>query len=378
MFVPQKIFLKYLSKNNFMSVFWSALFGVPLPLCSCGVIPTAMSLHKDGASKGSVVSFLIATPQTGIDSIIATYSLLGLHFAILRPIAAFITALVAGNITNFFIKETFLEKEKSNSCLVEKKLSFSEKLKEVLQYSFIEMMHDIGKTLLIGLIIAGLISYFVPNNFFEIFKDNTLLSMILILIVAIPMYVCATGSIPIAVALMLKGMSPGTAFVLLMAGPAANFASILIIGKVLGKKTLIIYLLTISLGAICFGLCIDYILPSQWFNISSFISNVDKNSSIYILKTISTIILLSCIIYALFFHKDTHLENNFTIYKIDGLRCNKCKANVEKVISNIKGVKAVNVDLSKGVAEVSGNVSEQEIEKAITSIGFKFKGKTTF
>lgn len=374
-FVPQKIFLKYLSKNNFMSVFYSALFGIPLPLCSCGVIPTAMSLHKDGASKGSVVSFLIATPQTGIDSIIATYSLLGLPFAILRPIAAFITALFAGNITNFFVKDNSIKSNENKFCPIEKSLSFIDKIKSVLEYSFVEMMHDIGKTLLIGLIIAGLISYFVPDNFFAIFKDNTLLSMILILIVAIPMYVCATGSIPIAVALMLKGMSPGTAFVLLMAGPAANFASILVISKVLGKKTLVLYLLTISLGAICFGLFIDYILPSYWFDISSFTSNIGHNSSIHIIKTIATIFLLSCIVYALIFHKDEHLEQEFVTYKIDGMRCNKCKANVEKVLSNIKGVTAINVDLSKGVAEVSGNVNEKEIQEAVSSIGFKFKGK---
>lgn len=375
-FVPQKIFVKYLSNNNFMSVFYSALFGIPLPLCSCGVIPTAMSLYKDGASKGAVVSFLIATPQTGIDSIIATYSLLGLPFAILRPIAAFVTALAAGNIANLFVKENSIKKEIVHSCLVKTKLKFSDKIKSVFKYSFVEMMHDIGKTLLIGLIIAGFISYFVPDNFFEIFKDNTLLSMILILFIAIPMYVCATGSIPIAVALMLKGMSPGTAFVLLIAGPAANFASILVIGKVLGKKTLVIYLLIISFGAILFGLFIDYVLPVQWFDISYFISNTHHHSLVHnILKITSTIFLLSCIIYVLLFHKEKHLENNFNVYKIDGMRCNKCKANIEKVISNIKGVSSVNVDLSKGVAEVSGTVMEQEIEKAVSSIGFKFKGK---
>ena len=127
------------------------------------------------------------------------------------------------------------------------------------------MMEDIGKMLLFGLVIAGLIAYFVPDNFFTVFKGNTILTMLIILVVAIPMYVCATGSIPIAIALMMKGMSSGTALVLLMAGPAANIASMMVIGKVLGKKTFIIYLITLIIGAISFGLFMDNVLPASWF-----------------------------------------------------------------------------------------------------------------
>ncbi len=238
--VPQQLFSKYLSKNNWTSVLYATLFGIPLPLCSCGVIPTAMALHKEGASKGSVISFLIATPQTGVDSIIATYSLLGLPFAIIRPIAAFFTSIFAGLVTNAFTSKEEPVKVAIQKNTEEQKLSFGQKIKRVFQYGYVEMMEDIGKMLLFGLIIAGLIAYFVPDNFFTIFKGNTLLTMLLVLVVAIPMYVCATGSIPIAIALMMKGMSPGTALVLLMAGPAANIASMMVIGKVLGKKLSII------------------------------------------------------------------------------------------------------------------------------------------
>ena len=285
-FIPGMVYSRYLSGHGFRSVLYGALFGIPLPLCSCGVIPTAMSLRKEGASKGATVSFLIATPETGVDSIIATYSLLGLPFALIRPIAACCNALMGGLMVNAFAdekegQEVSEEDTKSCCCHHEGQLGVAEvkgqksplnvqcsmfnKLKEALQFGFVEMMGDIGKWLVIGLIIAGLITVFVPDSFFTIFRGNTLMSMLLVLCIAIPMYICATGSIPIAVALMLKGLTPGAALVLLMAGPACNMASILVINKVLGRKTLFVYLISIITMAICWGCIVDYCLPQEWF-----------------------------------------------------------------------------------------------------------------
>ena len=272
-FVPNTMYSKYLSGHNFRSVLYASLFGIPLPLCSCGVIPTAMGLRKEGASKGATVAFLISTPETGVDSIAATYSLLGIPFAITRPIVAFFTSLLAGQLINSFDRNNNnnsgnLNHEISNGCGCHhadvSSMSFSEKIKEVFRYAYVEMMADIGKWLVIGLIIAGLITVFIPDSFFEIFKGNTLLSMLLVLCIAIPMYICATGSIPIAVALMMKGLTPGAALVLLMAGPACNMASLLIINKVLGRKTLLLYLISIIFGAICAGFIIDS-MPTEWF-----------------------------------------------------------------------------------------------------------------
>ena len=284
-FIPGMVYSRYLSGHGFRSVLYGALFGIPLPLCSCGVIPTAMSLRKEGASKGATVSFLIATPETGVDSIIATYSLLGLPFALIRPIAACCNALMGGLLVNAFADEKEgreISEEDTKSCCCHhegqlgvaevkgqrskvKGLSMVNKLKEALQFGFVEMMGDIGKWLVIGLIIAGLITVFVPDSFFTIFKGSTLMSMLLVLCIAIPMYICATGSIPIAVALMLKGLTPGAALVLLMAGPACNMASILVINKVLGRKTLFVYLFSIITMAICWGCIVDYCLPQEWF-----------------------------------------------------------------------------------------------------------------
>ena len=381
--VPQQLFSKYLSKNNWTSVLYATLFGIPLPLCSCGVIPTAMALHKEGASKGSVISFLIATPQTGVDSIIATYSLLGLPFAIIRPIAAFFTSIFAGLVTN-----AFTSKENTAKVTVQKntegqKLSFGQKIKRVFQYGYVEMMEDIGKMLLFGLIIAGLIAYFVPDNFFTIFKGNTLLTMLLVLVVAIPMYVCATGSIPIAIALMMKGMSPGTALVLLMAGPAANIASMMVIGKVLGKKTFIIYLITLVIGAIGCGLIMDNFLPAGWFDVSNFgMAAHNHHGGFYYFKVVCSFILFALLANSILFKKHREeaevMENNSVnkiAFKINGMTCNHCKANATKAISNLKSVKEVTVNLSEGIAYVDGNPTDEEVKSAVEAIGFTFGGR---
>ncbi len=378
--VPQQLFSKYLSKNSWSSVLYATLFGIPLPLCSCGVIPTGMALYREGASKGSVVAFLIATPQTGVDSIIATYSLLGLPFAVIRPIVALCTAIFAGLTTNIFTSgesSTTVINKKENK---QEKLSLTQKIKMVFRYGYVEMMEDIGKMLIFGLIVAGLISYFVPDNFFMIFGNNTILTMLLVLIVAIPMYVCATGSIPIAIALMMKGMSPGTALVLLMAGPAANIASMLVIGKVLGKKTFALYLTTLIIGATTSGLIIDNFLPAAWFDVSNFAMAGHHGGHFYNFKIICSIILLALFVNSIIQKKNKEnlmqsTSNKTIAFKIDGMNCNHCKNNVTKAISALKSVKTVNVNLSEGIAYVEGDASDAEIKTAVEAIGFEFKGR---
>lgn len=377
-FVPNGLYQKYLGTKSFRSVLNAAILGVPIPLCSCGVIPTAMSLRKEGASKGAAVSFLIATPQTGIDSIIATYSLMGLPFALLRPIAALFTALFGGqmvNLTDNDKNETAPSKTKACSSV---KSSFKDKVIDTFRYAYVEMIQDIGRWLIVGLVVAGLITVFVPESFFALFAGNSLLSMLLVLVFAIPMYLCATGSIPIAVALMMKGLSPGTALVLLMAGPAVNAASMLVVGKVLGKKTLIIYILSITLGAILFGLGIDYLLPPEWFSapIARMAECSECGPSVFnIICTITLILLLVNAMILRYRHKKNCTEDACIemekIYKIEGLRCNRCKENAEKAIASIEGVESVSIDLSSGEAVVKGTFDEASIKKAVESLGFK-------
>lgn len=427
-FIPNSLYNKYLSGNTFRSVLNAAIFGVPLPLCSCGVIPTAMSLRREGASKGATVSFLIATPQTGVDSIFATYSLMGLPFAIVRPIAALVTAVLGGQFVNSWAEEDELVEinngntEKSvhethnheeHSCCghdhcdsecSEHKHSFVEKLKDALKFGFVEMMEDIGKWLVIGLLIAGVITVIVPDSFFAVFKDNTLMSMLLVLCISIPMYLCATGSIPIAVALMMKGLTPGAALVLLMAGPASNAASILVINKVLGKRTLVLYLIAIVTGAVAFGFGIDYLLPSGWFTSSIMMSDAcchEDSNWFNILCSLVLCLLLLNVVWMRLNHKsacscghchdgeekqnhehgcqchcceneEEHCETR--TYIVGGMTCNHCKANVEKVIMTVKGVEAVKVDLHTGEVQVTGDdLDDNEIISAVESIGFAIK-----
>ena len=194
-FVPGRLYSQYLSGNDLRSVLYAALFGIPLPLCSCGVIPTAMSLRKEGASRGATTAFLIATPQTGVDSIFATYSLLGLPFAIVRPVAALVTSVFGGMMTNRFAPlETEAQKAAVDAeiskatCTIEaQQPSFLGKLSIAFRYGFVDMLRDIGKWLLMGLVVAGLITLFVPDNFFVQFAEIPFLSYFVVLLIAIPM-----------------------------------------------------------------------------------------------------------------------------------------------------------------------------------------------
>lgn len=394
-FIPDNLYSKYLGRPTFRSVVNAAILGIPIPLCSCGVIPTAMSLKKEGASRGATVSFLIATPQTGVDSIIATYSLLGLPFALIRPVAALVTSLFGGEMVNL------LDKEKEGSgtrsaTTPQTRRSLKEKLIETFRYAYVNMMQDIGRWLIVGLIVAGLITAFVPESFFALFADNSLLSMVIVLIFAIPMYLCATGSIPIAVALMMKGLSPGTALVLLMAGPAVNVASMLVVGKVLGKRTLLIYIASIVAGAMAFGLGIDYLLPREWFTapIAHTAECCSEGGSWFNIgcSIVLTLLLLNAMIMR-FRHKNgcsggscnTEETRRQVTYRIEGLRCNHCKANAEKAILALEGVEKVEIDLATGIAKIDWKQDlereadteerikrdEASMKTAVEALGFK-------
>ena len=324
-FVPKSLSQRYLSGRSMKSVLWAALFGVPLPLCSCGVIPTAMGLRREGAGKGATIAFLIATPQTGVDSIVATYSLMGLPFALIRPLVAMVTAVMGGWLVNATDNEILAvrspqkheeehhgcccgehheeehhdcccgkhheEKHSHGCCCGEHKRNIWHRLWDAMTYAFVEMMGDIGKWLLVGLAVAGIITALVPDTWFAVFQGNSLLSILFVLLLSIPMYLCATGSIPIAVALMLKGLTPGAALVLLMAGPASNAASIVVIRKELGWRTLLVYLSSLVLGAVVFGLAIDLLLPEAWFTQALHLTDHGCEEGPGLFSIVSTLVL---------------------------------------------------------------------------------------
>ena len=389
-FIPGTIYSKYLAKPNMRSVVLAALFGIPLPLCSCGVLPTAMSLRREGASKGAAVSFLIATPQTGVDSIIATFSLMGLPFAIIRPIAALATAIFGGKMVNVIEGDEGAGKFDSTNeqahddvcgdscCGGHDKVptSFVGKVIEALRYAYIDMMESVGKWLVVGLIVAGLITIFVPDSYFEIFKDNSFTSMLLVLCISIPMYLCATGSIPIAVALMMKGLTPGAALVLLMAGPACSVASVLVVSKVLGRRTLTAYLGSIISGAVGFGLVTDYLLPRAWF-MSHLVANdacCEEESSLFATScTILLFLLLANAFIRRRFRSKANINSKNTMkqtFIIKGMSCNHCRMSAEKAILSVKGVTSASVDLGSKQAVVEGDFSPEDVCKAVEETGF--------
>ena len=380
-FVPKRFYACYLSRDNKLSVLWAALLGIPLPLCSCGVIPTAVGLKNEGASKGAVASFLIATPQTGIDSILATFSLMGLGFAVMRPVAALVTGLCGGILVNRLVKDDGVELADGQCAVSAEK---GNRLWRVLRYAYFDMIQDIGLRLTIGLLIAALIQVAVPDEFFLTFGSQPLLQMLVILAVAVPMYICSTGSIPVAAALMMKGLSPGAALVMLMAGPAVNIASILVVRKSMGRRFTWIYLLTIVVFSILFGLLVNAIGIGA--DLTPACGEVHgaccptETATPDVFHTLCSVLLVSFIIIALtmkLFSKFKKQETSAdtVIYAVEGMHCNHCKAACEQSVGKVKGVESCEATPAANTLVVTGTASESDIRKAVEQAGFEFKGK---
>ena len=300
--VPDDFISKHLGKSSIGSVFKATIFGIPLPVCSCSVIPLAQSLRKEGASKGAVQSFLISTPITGVDSILATFSFFGLVFTIFRVISSVIIAITVGLIENFIEKDdkkTQEVKEETScgchcSCGSSKKEKKSFSIKEAFIYAYVTLAKDMVKPLFIGLILGALFTSFVPKEYSAMLFDNQFLTYIVIILFSMPLYVCATASLPLAAALMLNGMSGGAAFIFLTAGPATSAVTMSVVYKLLGKTSLIIYVTTIALLSLIFGFFYDMFFSD--LNILKFSSNVEESS---ILTQVSSLILLILMTYYL-------------------------------------------------------------------------------
>ena len=377
-FVPEDVFRRFIGKENFRSVLWATLIGIPLPLCSCGVIPTGVSLRKNGASRGATVAFMVATPQVGVDSIIATYSLMGLPFAICRPLVALCTALAGGAVTAHFGKDEI------DVCLIpqpplQMRGGVWRRLLNMCRYAFIEMIQNIGKWLMIGLAIGALITVFIPDNFFASLHLPSIVTMLIVLLVAVPMYTCSMGSIPIAAALLAKGLSAGTALVLLVAGPAASIASFMVIGKALGKRQLYFYSGTIIIGSLIGGLIVDALPIDFATHVSPhLIHGCHSGESVPTLFQIICTALFTLFFIIAFtmklFHKESTLQEGQALYHVDGMHCTHCQASIEKALRATEGVEAVEVNLKKGTVLVTGSATPETIAQAVTNAGFTFRG----
>lgn len=265
---------RHLGGKGLWPVIKASALGVPLPLCSCSVIPVSMSLRKQGASREATLAFLLSTPQTGVDSIFVTYSLLGPVFAVVRPIVALITGLIGGILTRIVtanMPDEIPEPAPSSGCCCagKKDMPKINPVLAMLKHGFITLPTDIGKPMLAGLVIAAMLAVFVPGDFFAEYLGSGLLPMVVMMIVGIPMYVCATASVPIAAALILKGVTPGAALVFLMAGPATNAAGLATVWKTLGRNVAITYLVTVALCAVGSGLILDAVTGGHDINVVS-------------------------------------------------------------------------------------------------------------
>jgi uncharacterized membrane protein YraQ (UPF0718 family) len=268
----------HLGKGKFSSVIKAALFGIPIPLCSCGVLPAAASLKKQGANNGATTAFLISTPESGVDSIAITYALLDPIMTVARPVSAFVTAVAAG------ISENLLQTQKEedwhrvidrscpidnccdgNECPPQEHAmhhTFTEKLWAGLKFAVDDLWGDLAGWFFAGLLLAGVISAIIPQELMTRYLGGGLHSMLIMLLVGIPMYICATASTPVAAALILKGVSPGAALVFLLVGPATNITSLSVLFGLLGKRATVIYLVMLSLFAVLSGLMLDIIYSS--------------------------------------------------------------------------------------------------------------------
>jgi len=262
----------HLGQGRYSSVFKAALFGVPLPLCSCGVLPAAAALKRQGANNGATTAFLISTPESGIDSISVSYALLDPIMTVARPLAAFVTAMIAGGIENTFNPpRPQLAMAADLSCAVDgccngidcppethaHHHTFFEKIRAGMGYAFGELWGDLAGWFFVGLLLAGLISVLVPDNLITAYLGGGFVAMLLMLAFGIPLYICATASTPIAAAMILKGVSPGAALVFMLAGPATNMATISVLVGLLGRRATGVYLVCIAVTAVLFGLALD-------------------------------------------------------------------------------------------------------------------------
>jgi uncharacterized membrane protein YraQ (UPF0718 family)/copper chaperone CopZ len=389
---------RHLGGRGIGQIFKASLFGVPLPLCSCGVLPVAASLRRQGASRGATTAFLLSTPQTGVDSIAVTYALLGPFIAVIRPLAAFVTGLVGGVLVHGVGEKDGVESSgdaPAPSCAVtgccDDEPAHRHTFLDALRYGFITLPRDIGRALLIGVLLSGVISALIAPDTLRGYLGGGIVPMLAAMAIGIPLYVCATASTPIAASLIVAGLSPGAALVFLITGPATNSAAVATLLKVLGRRTTAVYLLTVALGALATGLVVDGIIASGVVPVSALV-NVASDVAAHEhqhgrgagwwIGLVSAVVLLGVIANSLWRRPASNEGGELQVtddrqildFEIRGMRCNGCVDSVTRVLAGTPGVGEVNVQLERGTARVVGTGMEvSRLLEAITALGFEAK-----
>ena len=387
--VPVEFIERHLGGRGLWPTLKASLLGIPLPICSCGVIPVSASLRRHGASRGATTSFLLSTPQTGVDSILVTLGMLGPLYAIYRPIAALITGVGGGLIVDVVdsrngepaatgADDTPAEGAAcTDDCCSDgasRAGGWLGWLWRALYYGFVTLPRDIAKSLLVGLLIAALISTVVPEGFFAD-RLTGVWAMLAVMLISIPMYICATSSVPMAAAMIAAGLSPGTALVLLVAGPATNAAAVTTLWKILGPRATVTYLLTVAAGALTGGLVLDGLFTAT--------GTAHAHHGMFMLpgwvNSLSGILLVLMVAYAIWGQRSHAKETAMaerpdevsSVIDVAGMSCGHCVSSVEKALREQAGVKDVEVDLAGGKATVSGNGYRiDDLVAAVNSLGF--------
>jgi len=372
-FVPASLFKRWLGKNSFFNVIKAAFIGVPMPLCSCGVVPTVIALKKKGASNSSCLSFLVSTPQTGVDSLLVSASFLSWPFAIFKLVSAFAIGIIGGGIHHILQKKHAPQTISDNEDIETPHLRPS--FKELYDFAVNDLFYNLWKWMLAGIVAAALISTFVSADFLgnSLFADP-LYGSLAALFLSIPLYVCATSSVPIAAALVLKGMSPAVAIVFLIAGPATNIATIGLIYKSFGKLFTGVYLASVSIGSI---ICAVFFSSVITINLPGTAHHHGGSN----LLELTGAVLFSLIIASFAFRdfknwliaKRSSADSSITL-NVDGMSCQGCVGKIRKAIIDGGLGTVVTGDTEAKTLTVAGNDLDQEkLTTVITKNGFTVK-----
>ncbi len=368
--LPKDFILKQLRGR--LGVLKAVALGVPLPLCSCGVIPAGLGLKRDGASNGASVGFLISTPQTGVDSILVSASFLGLPFAIFKVLSAAVTGILGGILVEGLESRSDTPSApRVNIPSSAHPQSLTARLREVVAHSLL-LLDSIWRWIVIGVLISAAITVFLPAEGLEAFRElGSVGAGLTMLVVSLPLYVCATASVPIAAALVAGGMPAGAALVFLMAGPATNVATIGAVYRGFGTRTLIIYLTTIVVGSLGFGVLFDFVLdPAQ----TSVIRTHHETTPWAIAGTLllSALLVHFAVRDTLHWIRDRLQTRDLSAIEIsvDGIQCGRCVKTIESALLSLPGVDSAVVRRDPDRALVSGSANRNQIEEAIRGAGY--------
>ena len=370
--LPPGFIRRHLGGGGPASTIKAVFLGVPMPLCSCGVIPAAIGLKKDGASDGASVGFLISTPQTGVDSIAVSAAFLGLPFAIFKVASAFITGIVGGLLTDSLVKPAPAAPAPVAADAAPR--SHRAKLRELLVFAFDDLLYMIWRWIVVGVLVSAAIATWLdPGVFTQYGWTQGLGGLLLVLAISLPLYVCATSSVPVAAALVHAGLPAGAALVFLMAGPATNMATVGAIYRAFGKKVLGIYLAVIVLGS----------LLSAWLFESVLGTMVHDHPLAHEHQpwwTVPAVVALLLLIgrYAWRDLRSWMARRGSTApaaetesFMVQGMTCKGCVQRVDEALRSQPGVGSVTIDLESGQTTVRGQALRPvDLHGAVRDLGF--------